>query len=1781
VNINDKLVKALFYRFYLNIGGVGSMKISRSKNFLSTALATSMLLGAGASAIPADVVVVGDDVFSIGDLEQDWAISELNEAIFKSEEIYYSISGITEELVSIEDKSTISEENKKKLVDLKLHDEGGNVIQYSDVEAEKGKILVKDSSSLKKYINDSRISEVVLDADIELENVALEVKQMVNIDLNGKKLKGELKFDANQKGKIKIKSDKPGSFIEKVSSESGELEVEVDDNVTIEETDNVQKPQTSGESEKPSTPSTPSTPIQKLSVEVESKADFEKAVENSLVEKITIKGDFYADLTVDDRRNNDLVIDLQSSKKINDIRLDTDSNCNIKVVGNDDAEFTSMIVDMENGGAECNVDVRDDVVVKAIKDTFVMKGKAREIIVEGSSSIQMETENGSSKPAINIDTNEMVKLVGRVGEINLVNNKANLVLETDSVEKVIGTTFDQLVSANKAMNLEIEGKIGEVKIAEENSVLIGTADVAKLSTQASMKVDTNGRIDRIEILESAQGKVTIEFGDDISVTEIVNAGDANVELVNSDLVVKNKQKAPNGVSIQRDGNSFKLANTTSEMEYATASDASPELWTQCGDGETPVSSGTYYVRYAASESNGNTASAIVKIVAEIIPNDSLRKLVVACLNKSSYRVDGAEWTEQDPETYKPSVEDIKKLKKIYSWRMPDTGDEKDINDLEGLQYAENLEAFNFSNGGLNDVSQLKNLPKLTKLMLSGNKIKDLRAIQGMSSITYLNLAKNGVREVVDLSSLTSLEELYLDNNEIENLANIGNIPNLTTLDVGYNKIKNLNGIENLTKVNDLNAVYNEISDISSLRNLTELKKLLIYNNNISDMSALSNLTKLEEFEIMYNKLTDVSALSGITSLKHLSIRNNKIYDISSLSNLTNLEYFHIYENEVEDISILRNMTKITEFNFSRNNVKDITPISNLPLLSWLYGYENEVEDIAPAMTLPKLTTLNLQRNSVLDLRPLKDKVKYQGEYGEAYKDIIITGGHRVIRLDPEKDIDFEKQNKHWVVQTKNPVRLSDGSFVAMKDVKNDGSVVKTITKSEENDTVEIKIPLENSNHSIDIENKMSLGFLCEKGIPFEGWDAVADGMISGREFSGSVDFVIPAGCDVICTRLIIQRLPELSDITLNDKDAVKAARVAYTFLRQDTNKDLEDAVVRKLRSAEQRIAELEKTEPKIVKALYAARAGKLTLNFDKTVEIGDAEVDETKISINGVSLTENDYTADSGQEISLVITLSEQTKTALSSKTAPYLVSVESEAFRDLADNKSKTTSLTAEIENEPIAPSEIPNAFANVSASSQNVSFDFEKDGKTIEMNKTIVEDASAYEFYLTNDANSKATITGAAYDVNTKKVTLTFANPMNSGTYTLKLVKSLKTAIDGNVDKDQFNSATNVNIVQVPSDTTPPTVSGSTNTQDVDNSENLSSGDILYLTFNEAIKINNLSASDFEIKDALDQDTVRTLGNSTVEVDSTSGNKKIKITLGSSSDVKVGDQITLAEANKLKITDVAGNPVNMTADSGTKVAISRGSEDKPEIVSASYKDANASGKVDSGDALVVTFNKKLEESSITGLTKDAFEVPTNTDLTTFNVSLDDSKKVVTLTFEGAVDMNTMNTAPELEKFENEMTLKAKSTIKTTWGVEADNTQSAIEVIGEDTTAPAISSARLYTNADTSGKEIEITVSEKINLASSTVGDFLKSSSSDSSAENELVLSDASFSANDVASIALDANDPTKIVLVLQSDAGNDNDGYLIDGATTIKFYDGGSINVRDAAGNKIDATGVTITVE
>ena len=251
-----------------------------------------------------------------------------------------------------------------------------------------------------------------------------------------------------------------------------------------------------------------------------------------------------------------------------------------------------------------------------------------------------------------------------------------------------------------------------------------------------------------------------------------------------------------------------------------------------------------------------------------------------------------------------------------------------------------------------DLAVLASLPSLSSLTLSDCGLSSIEQLEGAKKLTYLNLSNNTLRNLDVLASMSAtLTELHLQHNAVTSLAALGNLPQLAKLNVSFNDIHSLADLAPCTRLTSLEADHNQLQDLAGTEGMSQLQHLSVDNNAISS----------------------VSTLAGNTALTNLSVAGNNLQDISALQNLSHLEILDISSNHIDTLPAWPAETPLQTIDGSYNALTSLDSLGSLQSLTRVYMDYNLLTDISALENCFCLVQVNVFGNVISDVSMLREK----------------------------------------------------------------------------------------------------------------------------------------------------------------------------------------------------------------------------------------------------------------------------------------------------------------------------------------------------------------------------------------------------------------------------------------------------------------------------------------------------------------------------------------------------------------------------------------------------------------------------------------------------------------------------------------------------------------------------------------------------------------------------------------------------------------------------------------
>lgn len=266
--------------------------------------------------------------------------------------------------------------------------------------------------------------------------------------------------------------------------------------------------------------------------------------------------------------------------------------------------------------------------------------------------------------------------------------------------------------------------------------------------------------------------------------------------------------------------------------------------------------------------------------------------------------------------------------------------------IAGKSYSADTTEIKLEGAGLknSDIKNLKDLKKLTIVIINDNNISDLSVFSEMSWLEGLWINNNSVSDLSPLKDLKNLKYLSVEDNNISSLSPLSGTRNLEQLWCGGNPISDLSPISKNKGLIYLGVSDCDVNSFSALSGMNDLEVIYAIDNNISDISPLKNTKKLREFFIDRNPVTDLSPISGNKNMVRMGMAGCNIGSLSALSGMTKLEELYAFTCGLTDLSPLKKCVSLRHLDIKYNYFSDVSPLAQCNEISFLVLSGNQCAD---------------------------------------------------------------------------------------------------------------------------------------------------------------------------------------------------------------------------------------------------------------------------------------------------------------------------------------------------------------------------------------------------------------------------------------------------------------------------------------------------------------------------------------------------------------------------------------------------------------------------------------------------------------------------------------------------------------------------------------------------------------------------------------------------------------------------------------------------------------------
>lgn len=303
-----------------------------------------------------------------------------------------------------------------------------------------------------------------------------------------------------------------------------------------------------------------------------------------------------------------------------------------------------------------------------------------------------------------------------------------------------------------------------------------------------------------------------------------------------------------------------------------------------------------------------------------------------------------------------------------------------LNDLQGLETTK-LIRLDLSDTPVSDLSPLVRLPNLVDLTLENTKnVKSLDALRNLPKLSNVLLSNCAIKNLDGLEACTSLRRLAIERcselNDVSALADLKKLDRLTLVDVP--KLKKLPSSIG-TQISRVRMVGTSIVDFSPLCKLGRLEKIYLGASQEKVLEFLANLeckNVLETLNLNDTRIESGVDLSHFTNLHELGLINCELESLDVLKSVRReIGYLNLYGSDISSLEDLSDCDELYWLNLAKTDVRDLSPISELRSMKTLLLSSTRIRDLAPIAGLRGIEILDIADTLVEDLGPLRDLTK--------------------------------------------------------------------------------------------------------------------------------------------------------------------------------------------------------------------------------------------------------------------------------------------------------------------------------------------------------------------------------------------------------------------------------------------------------------------------------------------------------------------------------------------------------------------------------------------------------------------------------------------------------------------------------------------------------------------------------------------------------------------------------------------------------------------------------------
>lgn len=250
---------------------------------------------------------------------------------------------------------------------------------------------------------------------------------------------------------------------------------------------------------------------------------------------------------------------------------------------------------------------------------------------------------------------------------------------------------------------------------------------------------------------------------------------------------------------------------------------------------------------------------------------------------------------------------------------------------------------------IEDISFLKDLSLLKKLVLTDNKIRDISVLKKLKNLEYVDLEGNEIEFVPDLSALTKLSYLDLNDNKITTIEDFAATGALTYLNLGLNRISDFSTLTRAPNLKALNISGNALVQTLTVPSLPKLKLLFLDGGDGIERSSFEEATTYHLKKVLSPEVLDLLPIRYVNLFndEESCVTRKTFEELAPLPEMPELEVISFKNQKMHELPDLSRLKALKFLNVAGNGFPTDISVSHIPSLKVLHVGDRDNRDIDP------------------------------------------------------------------------------------------------------------------------------------------------------------------------------------------------------------------------------------------------------------------------------------------------------------------------------------------------------------------------------------------------------------------------------------------------------------------------------------------------------------------------------------------------------------------------------------------------------------------------------------------------------------------------------------------------------------------------------------------------------------------------------------------------------------------------------------------------------------------